>query len=179
MFQNNFFSIEKFFLYRAWLSVSVSILRTNNAVIIIIHNKKHFTYSANYWSMSLSSIYKMFIRKITRILTTKFLFELKAYAGFRKYFCPKEHLLTIKVLIEKSYTIQNTINTLLADHLPWFPKGFWYLQPKCHVISSNRKQNWSPVYCANRAHLRKWPSICKITLKSREVSYRKKEPRKR
>lgn len=94
----------------------------NESITIILHKKGDRSDLKNYRPITLLNIlYKLFTKILTSRLTTKFDgYQSKEQAGFRKGFSTADHLLTMKILIEKANEYHIPMFIALVD----FEKAF-------------------------------------------------------
>ena len=109
-------------LFNKCIEEEITPSQWNNATIIIVHKKGDVTDLKNYRPISLlSHVYKLFTKILTKRLTNKIDFFLSSeQAGFRSGYGTNDHLLTVKVLIEKCIEYNRPLMLVFVD----FEKAF-------------------------------------------------------
>lgn len=105
-------------LFNKCLAEGITPSQWSNAIIITMHKKGDPTDLGNYRPISLlTHIYKIFTKILTKRLTNKLIFyQPKEQAGFRPGFGTNDHLLSIKVLIEKCIEYNKPLILIFVDY---------------------------------------------------------------
>lgn len=105
-------------LFNACLLNGVTPSQWDRAIIIILHKKGDITNLENYRPISLlSHIYKLFMRVITKRITTKLdFYQPREQAGFRTGYSTNDHLQVVKTLIEKCVEYNKPLFLVFVDY---------------------------------------------------------------
>lgn len=105
-------------LFNKCLTEGITPSQWDNAIIITMHKKGDPTDLGNYRPISLlTHMYKLFTKILTKRLTNRLLFyQSKEQAGFRPGFGTNDHLLSIKVLIEKCIEYNKPLILIFVDY---------------------------------------------------------------